>query len=130
MASRRKRASGRMPRDHRSITSAAKLDHRGRLVQYAKYQSPTRQIPPLQERRNFSVRKLIALMFCVAVCAIALGQQSLNNASVTKMVNAGLSDDVVIATINSSPGQYTTSPDALIALKQAGVSDKVIAAMV
>jgi hypothetical protein len=37
---------------------------------------------------------------------------------------------VVIATINSSPGHYATAPDDLIALKQAGVSDRVIGAMV
>ena len=46
------------------------------------------------------------------------------------MVKAQLSDDVIAATINSSAGSYDTSPDALIALKQAGVSDKVIAAVV
>ena len=46
------------------------------------------------------------------------------------MVKAQLSDDVIAATINSSAGSYDTSPDALISLKQAGVSDKVIAAVV
>lgn len=76
------------------------------------------------------MRKLIVAMFCVAGCAISLAQQVLNNDSVVKMVKAGLSDDVVVATINSSPGQYTTNPDGLIALKQAGVTDKVIAAMI
>jgi hypothetical protein len=76
------------------------------------------------------VRNFVAAIFCLALCAITMAQQALNNDSVTKMVKAGLSDDVVIATINSSPGQYTTTPDALIALKQVGVSDTVIAAMV
>jgi hypothetical protein len=76
------------------------------------------------------VRKFIAALFYAAVCTTVLAQQALNNDSVMKMVKAGLSDDVVVATINSSPGQYATTPDDLIALKQAGVSDKVIGAMV
>lgn len=76
------------------------------------------------------MRKLAATLFCIAAWSIAIAQQALNNDSIIKMVKAGLSDEVVIASINGSPGQYVTSPDALIALKQAGVTDKVITAMV
>jgi hypothetical protein len=46
------------------------------------------------------------------------------------MVKAGLSDDVIVATINISAGPYDTTANGLIALKLAGVSDKVIAAVV
>jgi hypothetical protein len=53
----------------------------------------------------------------------------MNNDSVVKMIKAGLPDDVVVSTINSSPGTYNTSADALVALKMAGASDKVIAAI-
>ncbi|MGB8030777.1 MAG: hypothetical protein WCF30_14070 [Terracidiphilus sp.] len=56
-------------------------------------------------------------------------QQGLNNDSIIRMVGAQLSDDVIVTTINASPGAYDTSPEGLIALKQAGVSDKVIAAI-
>ena len=44
-------------------------------------------------------------------------------------MKAGLSDDLIVSTINSSPGSYDTSADGLIALKKAGVSDKVVAAI-
>jgi hypothetical protein len=54
----------------------------------------------------------------------------LTNDAVVKMVKGGLSDDVVISMVKSQPAKYTTSPDDLITLKTAGVSDKVIAAMV
>lgn len=57
-------------------------------------------------------------------------QQGLSNDSIIKMVSAQLSDDVIVSTINASPGAYDTSPDGLVALKQAGVSDKVIATLV
>ena len=36
----------------------------------------------------------------------------------------------MLAMVNSEPGQYTVTTDAVIALKQAGVSDRIINAMV
>jgi len=73
--------------------------------------------------------------FFVAVALLASGpllaaQQAMNNDSVVKLVKAGLSDDLVVSTINASPGTYNTSADSLIALKTAGASDKVISAVV
>jgi hypothetical protein len=46
------------------------------------------------------------------------------------MVKGGLSDDVIITSINASPGTFDTSPAGLIALKKANVSDNVVKAMV
>ncbi len=83
-----------------------------------------------------TVGAVLFLLFCPFLVAqqvpflLAQQEQALNNESIIKMVNAQLSDDVIITTINASPGAYDTSPDALIALKQAGVSSKVIAALV
>jgi hypothetical protein len=86
------------------------------------------------------MRKAVCAVLFLAFCPFLVAQQvpfllaqqeqALSNESIVKMVNAQLSDDVIIATINASPGAYDTSPDALIALKQAGVSSKVIAALV
>ena len=45
------------------------------------------------------------------------------------MSKAGLDDTLIIQTIQTQPGAYDTSPDDLIALKNAGVSQHVIAAM-
>ena len=61
---------------------------------------------------------------------VLLAQETLNNASVIKLIKAGLSDDLVVATINASPGKYDTSAIALIDLKKAGATDKVVAAMI
>jgi hypothetical protein len=74
--------------------------------------------------------KTLAVVLLLAFCPSLFAQQSMNNDAVVRMEQAGLSDDVVISTVNASPGQYTTSADALITLKQAGVSDRVIAAIV
>jgi hypothetical protein len=54
----------------------------------------------------------------------------LNNASIVKMRALRLSADVMVAKIQSSPCEFDTTPAALQKLKQAGVPDKVILAMV
>jgi hypothetical protein len=54
----------------------------------------------------------------------------MSNDSVIKMAKAGLSDELIVQTIGAQPGQYTTDADSLVALKQAGVSERVIAAMI
>ncbi len=71
----------------------------------------------------------LAILF-LASCSLLVAQQSLNNDAVIKLVKAGLSDELIISTINSQPGTYDTSPDGLIALKKADVSDTVVAAIV
>jgi hypothetical protein len=52
-----------------------------------------------------------------------------DNDTILRMHKAGLGDDVILQTIRMQPGHYDTAPDTLIALKSAGLSDKVIAAM-
>jgi len=53
----------------------------------------------------------------------------MNNDTVLRMHKGGLSDDLILQTIATQPGKYDTTPDALIALKQAGLSDEVLSAM-
>ena len=53
----------------------------------------------------------------------------MSNDTVLRMHQAGLADDLILQTIAAQPGKYDTTPDALIALKQAGLSDPVLAAM-
>ncbi len=55
---------------------------------------------------------------------------SMDNQSVVKMAKAGLGDDLIVETINTQPGHYTTDSDSLVLLKGAGVSDRVITAMI
>ena len=53
-----------------------------------------------------------------------------DNRSVVALHHAGLGDSTIVAKVNSLPCTYDVSTDGLIALKQAGISDEVIAAMV
>jgi hypothetical protein len=53
----------------------------------------------------------------------------INNDTLLRMHAAGIGDDVLVQTIQLQPGHYDTSPDDLIQLKQAGLSDRVLSAM-
>ncbi len=53
----------------------------------------------------------------------------LTNDTILRMSKAGLDDTLILQTIQTQPGAYDTSPDDLITLKNAGVSQRVIAAM-
>ena len=53
----------------------------------------------------------------------------MTNDSVLRMHLAGLADELILQTISAQPGRYDTAPDDLIALKKAGLSDSVLAAM-
>lgn len=74
-------------------------------------------------------RFLFLLVFALAA-SVAFAQEALTNESVIKMVKAGLSEAIITATVEQQPGNYSTKVEDLIALKQAGVSDKVVELMV
>jgi hypothetical protein len=76
------------------------------------------------------MRKTILAALLLAISPLLFAQQALNNDSVIKLVKAGLSEDLIVSTINASAGSYDTSANGLIALKKAGVSDKVVSAIV
>jgi hypothetical protein len=68
----------------------------------------------------------LLVLLLAAICA---AQTAITNDAIMKMVKAGLGEDLVLSSIKAQPGNFTTGADDLIALKQAGVSDKIIAAM-
>ena len=76
------------------------------------------------------MRKAIFTALFLVLCSALVAQQPLNNDAVIKMTKAGLSDDVIITSVNSNPGTYDTSTDGLIAFKKAKVSDRVVSAII
>jgi len=58
------------------------------------------------------------------------GEDAIRNDDIVKMVKAGFDDAIIIAKISSSKCQFDTSTDALIQLKQRGVSAAVLKTMV
>jgi hypothetical protein len=78
-----------------------------------------------------SCLRLIALCMLAIFSAVSPAQQAgLNNDAVVKLAKSGIGDDLVVATINAQPGNYSLTTDDMMALKKEGVSDKVIGAMI
>lgn len=79
-------------------------------------------------------RYLLAAFIAIgllAPCIPALAaDEPLTNADIVRLVHGGIADQVVAATVRSKPGNYDVSPDALVALKKAGVGDVTMRTMV
>ena len=75
----------------------------------------------------FVSRFAVGLTF--VTCAL-FGQEVLDDVAIGRLVKAGIGEQTIIATINQQPGKYALSADDLIALKKAGVSDRIMAAMI
>jgi hypothetical protein len=76
--------------------------------------------------------RLFALAALLATSLAAFGQAKqhpLTNGDVVKMVKNGFADDVVVAMVEANDTDFDVSMDGITALKQAGISDKVLGAM-
>ncbi len=60
---------------------------------------------------------------------LSFGQETLNNEGIIKLVKAGMSEELIVNVIRQQPGIYVLGATELVALKEAGVSEKLIAAM-
>jgi hypothetical protein len=81
------------------------------------------------------MRVVVTLILVAAVSlslpgATSIAQEVLTNDSVIQMVKAGLPEAVVIAKIKSTSSKFDLKTDSLVSLKKAGVTDKVLEAMV
>ena len=74
--------------------------------------------------------KMLFLAVVLACCSLVAGQQSnpqeITNSDVIQMTKAGIADDTIILAIKRGPVKFDVSAQGLIALKSAGVSDKVL----
>src|SRR5262245_47211375 len=73
---------------------------------------------------------LAALLALGASRTDAQGPATLTNADVAEMVRSGLPDSVIVAKIRTAPARFDVGTEALVALKRAGASDRVLEAMV
>ncbi|MGA2772724.1 MAG: hypothetical protein ABSG26_18095 [Bryobacteraceae bacterium] len=78
---------------------------------------------------------VMAAAAMLSVCAgVGRGQAAaqpkpLVNADIVKMVKAGLAEDTIVLAIQNKPSSFDTSPEELIRLKEQGVSQAVLNAM-
>ncbi len=78
---------------------------------------------------NFA--RMLALAILVThFCAAKSDGAPLDNAGVIKLASAGVGDDVIVAAVKSAGEvRFDTSADGLLTLKKAGVSDRVLLAI-
>ena len=76
-------------------------------------------------------RSLLAILTALVMCIPLLAEDSkvLTNDDVIKLVKAGLPPGVIVAKISSSPTDFDTSVDALLALSGEGIPADVLTAM-
>lgn len=67
---------------------------------------------------------------CVLVLGLPLSASALTNNDIIKMHKAGLSEETILAAMQKERAEYESSADALIELKGAGVSEKIIQRMI
>jgi len=77
----------------------------------------------------FYFRFVLILAFLFTANGFA-GQQKLTNQDVIKMVKAGLSPEIIEQAVNTSDQAFDLSTDALIKLKQEGIPDAIVQAMI
>lgn len=77
--------------------------------------------------------RLVVTLVTISILLTAVvlkAQDTLNNEAIVKMVKAGLSESTIIALIQQQPGSYSTKAADILALKEGGVPNAVIEAIV
>jgi hypothetical protein len=65
----------------------------------------------------------------LAMTGAPWAQEPMNNDGVVRLVKSGMTEDLIISVIQQQPGMYALGANDLAALKEASVSEKIIAAM-
>jgi len=76
--------------------------------------------------------RLAFFALCLFISQLATGQAApteITNSDVVSMTKAGIGEQTIILAIQRGPVKFDTTPQALIALKTAGVSDQVLDAI-
>lgn len=78
------------------------------------------------------LKQIAVLVLSASIVQIASGQGSsaaITNADIISMAKAGIGEQTIILTIQRGPAKLDASPQALIVLKKAGLSDQVLNAV-
>lgn len=72
-------------------------------------------------------RKCLLVLLLITVAA---GQETLTNEGVVNLVKSGMSEDLIMNVISKQPAAFALGAADLVGLKSAGVSERIITAMV
>src|SRR5947208_16945448 len=79
---------------------------------------------------NNCIPALLMIVLIVPALFSQQAQRLLNNADIINMVKTKLPESVVVQAIQSNPGKYYTSTNALISLHKAGLTENELNAMI
>ncbi len=68
-------------------------------------------------------------LILLSMTCLLLAQEPMNNDGIVRLVKSGMTEDLIISVIQQQPGNYALGANDLAALKEASVSEKIIAAM-
>lgn len=80
-------------------------------------------------KRNLFITKSILSILALAISTAAFAQAPSANEEIVKLVKAGMPESLIITKVNEQRSSLDKSTDALIALRVAGASDTVLAAV-
>jgi hypothetical protein len=72
----------------------------------------------------------IGWLLTVVLTGCLWAEVSFNNDTILRLVKAGIGEDTIVGMVNQQQGRYSLSADDIIALKTAGVTDKILSAMI
>lgn len=73
--------------------------------------------------------KTLIRVFVLLLAIFASGQEVLTNDAISKLVQSGISNSLIVNIIQTQPGAYSLTPDDIVKLKQSGVSETILSAM-
>lgn len=73
--------------------------------------------------------KLKTVLLVVVAAFVVMAQEAMTNEGVVQLVKSGLSEGLIESIIRQQPGTYTLGAAELVTLKEAGVSERLITAM-
>jgi hypothetical protein len=79
--------------------------------------------------RSVGLVMLVAVVLAQVLSSQGQTREPLKNEDVIKMVRAQLSTDIILVTIESANVDFDLSPNGLVAMKEAGVADRIIEEM-
>jgi len=112
-----------------SLRVASDTSDACRLPRFYKLQQFNSYLP----EGSVTAQRVLILIILLSISQRAvLGQQpgrTLTNTDIINMAKSGIGEQTIVLTIQKNPTKFDTSPEALIQLKTAGVSDAVLNAM-
>jgi hypothetical protein len=72
---------------------------------------------------------IVAVVLCFSLAFALSAQEAMNNEGIIKLVKSNMSEDLILSIIRQQPGTYSLGATDLVALKEAGISERIIAAM-